>query len=323
MATAIIDPKSMPELIAFAEAMSKSGLVPNDYQGKPNNIVVAVQWGSEIGLAPMQALQNISVINGRATVWGDSALALVAAHPLFLGIDEHFEGETAVCIVKRKLSNGEVQETKREFSIDMARKAGLWGRKGPWTSYPNRMLQMRARGFALRDGFPDAMKGMITTEEGWDTPPEEKQSHTKVDKVVNIGDGAVTSQEILKAVGEAETPPNDAEQLGEGEVVVSPTEQGQSETEASPLGSYTLNIPRCEPESYGTTQEFSDRYKALMNSVMKATTIDARSKMTKLRELEDANAELLSSSPEGNELIDHRLKLNKKLGAELKGAGNE
>ena len=34
--------------------MSKSGLVPNDYQGRPNNIVVAVQWGSEVGLAPMR-----------------------------------------------------------------------------------------------------------------------------------------------------------------------------------------------------------------------------------------------------------------------------
>ena len=320
MGTAIIDPKSMSELLEFANAMSKSGLVPNDYQGKPNNIVVAVQWGSEIGLAPMQALQNISVINGRATVWGDSALALVAAHPLFLGIDEHFEGETAVCIVKRKLSNGEVQETRREFSIDMAKKAGLWGRKGPWTSYPNRMLQMRARGFALRDGFPDAMKGMITTEEGWDTPPEEKQSHTKVDKVVNIGDGAVTSQEILEAVGEAETPTNDAEQLGEGEVVVSPTEQEQSETEAS---AFVLNIPRCEPESYDDEASFCDRYHKLMSSVVEATTIDARSKMTKLRELEQANKPLLESMATGIELLDRRIKLNKKLGAELKETGNE
>ena len=65
--------------------MSKSGLVPNDYQGRPNNIVVAVQWGSEVGLAPMR-VQNISVINGRATVWGDSALALITSHPKFAGV---------------------------------------------------------------------------------------------------------------------------------------------------------------------------------------------------------------------------------------------
>lgn len=320
MGTAIIDPKSMPELMEFATAMSKSGLVPNDYQGKPNNIVVAVQWGSEIGLAPMQALQNISVINGRATVWGDSALALVSSHPLFLGIEETFEGETAVCVVKRKLANGDVQETRREFSIAMAKQAGLWGRKGPWTSYPNRMLQMRARGFALRDGFPDALKGMITTEEAYDIPPEQKQSHTKVDKVVNIGEGAVTSAEILEAVAEAETPSNPQEQLGDGEVVVSPTEQPQSETEAT---AFVLNIPRCEPETYPTIEEYANRYSALMGAVMGSESIKPREKMTKLRELEDANKPVLESTPEGVVLMDRRVAFNKKLGAEMKGTDNE
>ena len=51
--TQIINPENMDQLLEFANAMSKSGLVPNDYQGRPNNIVVAVQWGSEVGLAPM------------------------------------------------------------------------------------------------------------------------------------------------------------------------------------------------------------------------------------------------------------------------------
>jgi hypothetical protein len=32
------------------------------------------------------------------------------------------------------------------------------------------MLQLRARGFALRDGFPDVLKGLITTEEAEDYP---------------------------------------------------------------------------------------------------------------------------------------------------------
>ena len=32
------------------------------------------------------------------------------------------------------------------------------------------MLQMRARGFALRDGFPDALAGVITKEEAEDYP---------------------------------------------------------------------------------------------------------------------------------------------------------
>jgi hypothetical protein len=33
-------------------------------------------------------------------------------------------------------------------------------------------LQLRARGFAIRDVFPDALRGVLTREEAEDTPPE-------------------------------------------------------------------------------------------------------------------------------------------------------
>ena len=54
----------------------------------------------------------------------------------------------------------------------------LWGKTGrngaptPWVTYPDRMLQMRARGFALRDVFADALRGVITAEEAQDIPTE-------------------------------------------------------------------------------------------------------------------------------------------------------
>ena len=51
-----------------------------------------------------------------------------------------------------------------------ANRAGLLNRSGPWKSYPDRMLKMRARGFALRDVFADALGGMISAEEANDYP---------------------------------------------------------------------------------------------------------------------------------------------------------
>ena len=64
----ILEPTNLKEAKEFAETLSKSGLVPKEFQAKPANILVAVQWGYEIGLAPMQALQNIAVINGRPSL---------------------------------------------------------------------------------------------------------------------------------------------------------------------------------------------------------------------------------------------------------------
>jgi len=68
--------------------------------------------------------------------------------------------------------NGKEIETRRTFSVKDARLAGLMNKAGPWKQYPKRMLQMRARGFAIRDAFPDALKGVITYEEASDLGSE-------------------------------------------------------------------------------------------------------------------------------------------------------
>lgn len=161
-------PANLTEAISFSGMLAKSSMVPKQYQGKPEDILVAVQWGYEVGLAPLQALQNIAVINGRPSVYGDAAMALVQNSPVCEDIEEFFEGEVAVCVAKRK---GRKPVTAR-FSVDDAKRAALWGKSGPWTQYPKRMLQMRARGFALRDAFPDVLKGLITAEEARDIPSD-------------------------------------------------------------------------------------------------------------------------------------------------------
>ena len=97
-------------------------------------------------------------------------------NPVFESIEESFDEETntAYCLVKRK---GE-SEYKVSFSEVDARKAGLWGKSGPWTTYPKRMLQMRARGFALRDKFADVLGGLITAEEARDIPTDDNAIKT-------------------------------------------------------------------------------------------------------------------------------------------------
>ena len=158
-------PANLQEAMQFADLLSKSDMVPKDYQGKPANILVAVQWGGEIGLHPLQSLQGIAVINGRPTLWGDAMLALVLSSPACKDVIERYEGEgddyAAVCIAQR---HGREDKVAR-FSLKQAKAAGLLGKSGPWTNYRDRMLQMRARGFALRDQFTDVLKGMALAEE--------------------------------------------------------------------------------------------------------------------------------------------------------------
>jgi hypothetical protein len=206
-----IEPTNFKELKEYAELIANSGMVPASFKGKSGDVLVAIQMGSELGLKPMQSLQNIAVINGRPSVWGDAALAIAQAHPAYEWIDEQCDGVTASCTVKRK---GEEPYTVT-FSQEQAKKAGLWGKAGPWTQYPTRMLQVRARGFCLRDKFPDALKGLITAEEARDYQSEEKL------KFVNQSKGAEGLKAVL-SIQEPESKPAETPEnvnLETGEVI--------------------------------------------------------------------------------------------------------
>ena len=163
-----LTPQSLNEALQFADMLSKSNMVPKDYQGNPANCIIAMQWGMEIGLQPLQAMQNIAVINGRPAIWGDAMLAIVRGSGLLERITEEPTDTGCTCAVKRK---GE-PEVVRTFTLEDAKRAGLAGKQGPWQQHPKRMMQMRARAFALRDVFPDVLRGVHIAEIAQDEPAE-------------------------------------------------------------------------------------------------------------------------------------------------------
>ena len=182
-------PTSFEQALKFCEYISKSELVPLPFRGKPADIFSAIQYGAEIGLGPMQSLRSIVVINGRPTLWGDTLLAKVQQHPDYEWHDESESTEVCgVCIIKRKGAPA----FRSAFSIEDAKRAGLWGKAGPWTQYPARMLKLRARGFALRDKFADAIGTVPMTEEVLDITPEAVPIELpSPEAVVNKGDAVL------------------------------------------------------------------------------------------------------------------------------------
>lgn len=175
---AAFTPTNLTEAIALSKLIAGSDLAPKEYKGKPANVLIAMQMGAEIGVAPMAAIQNIAVINGRPSIWGDLALAVVQVHPDYEWHKEWIDGaaDSRCAVFQIKRRGHEVHTSK--FSVDMAKTAKLWGKRGyqggdtPWITSPDRMLAMRARGFGLRDKFADAMKGLRLAEEAIDIPPD-------------------------------------------------------------------------------------------------------------------------------------------------------
>jgi len=181
--------RSMDDMWRFACAVRDSGLAPRSF-GKPEQILIAIQSGAELGMPPMRSLQSFCVVHGNARLWGDAPLALVRQSGHLEYVKETIEGDIgkdlsktpdevrAVCITKRK---GDPEPKQREFSVGDARRAGLWNKKtekgynSVWMNYPQRMLQMRARALNLRDNFPDCFSGATIAEEfeGIEMPTEQ------------------------------------------------------------------------------------------------------------------------------------------------------
>lgn len=170
-----LEPKSFEEAWRFAEIAAKSDMVPKNYQDKPENVLVAVQMGRRVGIGAMQSVQNIANINGIPAMYGDLLLAICLTHSSCVDVVEKMTGTgdnmAAHCMAQR---HGR-KLVSRSFSIADAKTAGLWQgmsikedwkrKQSPWVKYPKRMLQMRARSWALRDTFPDVLQGLGCVEE--------------------------------------------------------------------------------------------------------------------------------------------------------------
>ena len=318
-------PTTLSEAMTFSDMLANSSMVPRAYQGKPQDILVCVQWGMEMGLAPMQALQNIAVINGKPSVYGDAAMALVQASPVCEDVEEFFEGEgtpnpVAVCVAKRK---GRKPVTAR-FSVEDAKRAGLWAKQGPWSAYPKRMMQMRARGFALRDAFPDVLKGMITVEEAQDYPEEAKPR--QVAKPANPLDmvappPALEQTSNPAVIEQAFAYDQEAATVNE---LVAQAKAADMEVldipevaEQAPTGElFAVLLPgKDKPHSvHGTLEEWQDAYEAIAEKTAMATKTPARERMTKLRELRELNEPTIGKV-EMIARIRHTAAYSKRIGA--------
>ena len=77
---------------------------------------------AEIGLAPLQAMQSIAVINGRATLWGDALVALVQKAVALPG-DRVRKGDLILQLDPREAALARAQAPGRRAIDPSSRKA--------------------------------------------------------------------------------------------------------------------------------------------------------------------------------------------------------
>lgn len=172
-----LQPRTFEDYWNICSQMASSDLVPLDYKGKPANIMIAMEYGASIGIPNIQAPQVIAVINGRPSLWGDGFLGVIQTCPAYEWHQEDFDEKKQewTCKIKRKGNPKPFVGTfgKKDAETIMVNtkngKIPLIKKPGPWSDgYWKRMCQMRARGFAGRDGFSDWLRGIVPAEEAQD-----------------------------------------------------------------------------------------------------------------------------------------------------------
>src|SRR5690606_10045109 len=63
----------------IAEAICGTQFAPQHFRGKPHDAAAAILYGSQVGLDPLTALQNIYVIGGKPALYARTMQAIVQA----------------------------------------------------------------------------------------------------------------------------------------------------------------------------------------------------------------------------------------------------
>lgn len=173
----VLVPKNSSEEFQLAGLMLKSDALPECYKTVPQ-VMLATQMLRGLGFNPATAIRQTMIVNNVISIWGELPKAACQNSGELESMEEllfdksyktiSFENKNldaevfgALCRVKRK-GKAVVEKT---FTMAEARLAGLIDKnRSLWKVYPRRMIQMRTRGFALKDEFADILSGVAIGE---------------------------------------------------------------------------------------------------------------------------------------------------------------
>ena len=163
----------------------------------PADVLFVISVGESLGLSAATALMNIYNVNGMPSMKADLKLALAKRHPEYAGCE--IDANTERCIVKMKRRNENGTESiTSTFTIEDAKRAGLFPKKDNWRMYPQRMLKARAISYAVNDLFPDIVFGMLSSEEAQDIDRPEKTMYEIIESDAETIPGSDTNDEFAE-----------------------------------------------------------------------------------------------------------------------------
>ena len=168
-----------------ATYLSKSALVPETYQAKPENCLIALDLANRSGMSPLTVMQNLYVVKGKPAWAGQFAIALVNGSRRFAKpLKPIFFGEEGTLTWGCYMETYDLEGKKVEgakITMQMAKDEGWLDKSGSkWKTMPQQMLMYRAGAFFARVHCPDVLYGVQMVEEVKDVDGYESNEKPKV-----------------------------------------------------------------------------------------------------------------------------------------------
>lgn len=162
------------QALRTANMLSKSTLVPQNYQGKPQDCFIALDMAARMNINPLFIMQNLYVVKGKPSWAGQACMAMINACGKFRDVKHVYTGKKGTddrgCYVTAvRISDGETVDGT-EVTMAMAKAEG-WTANSKWRNMAEQMLGYRAASFFARMYCPEALMGLQTTEEVEDVNP--------------------------------------------------------------------------------------------------------------------------------------------------------
>lgn len=154
-------------MMAVAEKLSESDIIPKEFQKKPANCLIAVQLANRLKADPFMVMQNTDVIYGKPALRSTFIIACINGSGKLLG---NLKFELNEKCTKCRAWGIEKETGAKLFgptiTMEMAQAEGWIAKNGSkWKTMPEIMLRYRAASFFGRLQCPEILNGIYSTEE--------------------------------------------------------------------------------------------------------------------------------------------------------------
>lgn len=187
------DPGKFDHMVRVAAALARSSIVPQSYQGKPEDCLIAFDMASRIKTNPLMVMQNLYVVKGKPSWSGQACATLISNSGRFSNVHHVRTGEigddSRGCYYEAidRATGAELRGV--EVTVAMAKTEGWWATNPKWRNLTELMLMYRAASFFAKEYCPDILMGVSADDEIYDIPTAPARGARKADDIAAEIDG--------------------------------------------------------------------------------------------------------------------------------------